>query len=134
MERLKQQARGHTLRLVESGAECVVSPTQPDELQVSLAGELDACSAGTLEQALAQALQPDYRRIRICLADVEFIDSVGIRLVINLLRRKRESGEVCITMPRQRSACRALELIGIHHLARLQHALQTDPNAELAER
>jgi anti-anti-sigma factor len=55
-----------------------------DEVVLTLTGELDIESAGTLEQAVAQVRAADYAEIVLDLRHVEFIDSTGLRVLLSL--------------------------------------------------
>jgi anti-anti-sigma factor len=58
--------------------------------EVSLAGELDIATASDLEQAVAGLLAGSPRAIIVDLAELVFIDSTGIKLLLQLDGRCRE--------------------------------------------
>lgn len=53
---------------------------------VSLQGELDLSNAGTLEAALAEAIESG-KKVLIDLDRLEFLDSTGVALIVRTLRR-----------------------------------------------
>ena len=76
-----------------------------DSRVVAFAGELDLANAGTADAELAAALDPATARVVIDLAELEFIDSTGIALLVSVLRRCDGEREVrfvpsrCSTAP-----------------------------------
>lgn len=100
------------------GAACRAREEPGAGLHVTLEGVLDLASVPELERALNRELAPGYRNIRVDLEQVEFIDSVGIRLVMALYRRKHPDGEMRVVRPSRRAAFHALELVGLGKLVR----------------
>ena len=58
-----------------------------DSRVVAFAGELDLANAGTADAELAAALDPATARVVIDLAELEFIDSTGIALLVRAWQR-----------------------------------------------
>lgn len=70
-----------------------------DELVVSPCGEIDLATAPDLG-ALLDALAPARRRVVLDLADVDFMDAAGLRLIARLASRLEASGsELVIRSP-----------------------------------
>lgn len=99
------------------GAACLAR--EADEgLHVVLEGDLDMASVPELERVLNLELARGYPLIHLDLKKVQFIDSVGIRLVMALYRRKHPDGEMRVVKPHSRNASHALELVGLGKLVR----------------
>jgi anti-anti-sigma factor len=63
----------------------------PRSVRLALSGELDLASAPALEGRLAQ-LRGERQSVHLDLAKLEFIDSTGIRLLIDALNDARQDG------------------------------------------
>jgi anti-anti-sigma factor len=63
----------------------------PRALAIAPVGRVDSTTSGTLEDALDSALRAGERRLVIDLAGVEYISSAGLRVLLVLARRLRES-------------------------------------------
>ena len=59
-------------------------------LEIELRGEIDAGAEATLQKAYTQASVRDPRRILLDFAEVEYINSTGIALIVGLLARARK--------------------------------------------
>jgi anti-anti-sigma factor len=55
-------------------------------------GELDLASSGLLESALADAIASAAKQVIVDLRGLQFIDSIGLSVLIRADRRVRESG------------------------------------------
>jgi anti-sigma B factor antagonist len=103
-----------------------VSPaTKPDDLSIDLQatngqavvrleGELDVYTAPRLRERLAEVIADGHRHIVIDLADLAFIDSTGIGVLVGALKRARQhGGEIGLRSPR-RGTRKALEITGLN--------------------
>jgi anti-sigma B factor antagonist len=83
--------------------------------QVRLAGEVDAGIAQPLQQSLDGLVQDGHIRLLIDLADVSFIDSTGLAVLLHTMRQlRRRRGKLAVACPNP--AIRELfELVG-HNL------------------
>lgn len=68
------------------------SERNDDEHVIALAGELDLDGAQRVREALQRAEAANVRRIVLDLSDLEFIDSNGIRLILEADTRSRTDG------------------------------------------
>lgn len=84
-----------------------------DSRVVAFAGELDLANAGTADAELAAALDPATARVVIDLAELEFIDSTGIALLVSVLRRCDGEREVRFVPSRSAAVNRVLSLTGV---------------------
>ncbi|OZV75197.1 hypothetical protein CA850_29165 [Micromonospora echinospora] len=70
-----------------------VRATDRGDVVLSPAGELDMSTVGTLETALVAALnRPDLQECLVDLAEVSFLDSTGLRVLIEGFSLARERG------------------------------------------
>jgi anti-anti-sigma factor len=80
---------------------------------IRLAGELDLASADALEEELVRVEATDAATIVLDLADLSFLDSSGIRLLIAASGRSRaDSGRLVIRRPPE-SVRRVLRVAGV---------------------
>ncbi len=89
------------LLISESGPNCV-----------ALSGEIDAGSAPDLSSRLDGLLAAD-NDIRVDLADVTFIDSSGLRVLIELQRRASAAERRLLLRAPSKSVTRLLEVTGL---------------------
>jgi anti-sigma B factor antagonist len=74
-----------------------------DWLVVEISGDLDLATAPALRQELLAQLSAGSRKIVIDLTDTEFIDSVGLGLLVAVLKRVRVlDGELAVVCPEPR--------------------------------
>jgi anti-anti-sigma factor len=89
-----------------------------------ITGELDACSASRLEEQILAGAAPQSGRLILDLGDLEFIDSSGIRLLIQVLAWKSSETQALLVYPRAVTARRALGIVGIERIIRTVDTLQ----------
>lgn len=90
-----------------------------DERGLVLAGEIDALTAPLLGEMLSP-LPGDDGDVRLDLRDVEFIDSSGLRVIIEAHQRATDAGRRLVLAAPSRSVRRLLEISGLNdhlHLA-----------------
>jgi anti-sigma B factor antagonist len=84
--------------------------------EVIVEGEVDVATAPQLREALHQAIDDGATRVRIDLAEVGFIDSAGLGVLIGVLKRVREVGgeiELAHVQPAPR---KVIEITGLDEL------------------
>ena len=79
---------------------------------VRLAGELDLYTADAVREALVRALDPAPERVVVDLADVTFIDSTALGVLIEARRRLPDVGRFRLASPGL-EVRRALEVSGL---------------------
>lgn len=84
-----------------------------DRMLVSPAGEVDLATADTLESRIVDLLQAGFARVVVDLRAVTFIDSTGIRALLNAHRRARESGGSVSIILGGPATRRPLEIVGV---------------------
>lgn len=97
---------------------------RPGTAVLRITGELDACSAEQIEQPVRQTLAPGYEWVVLDLADLDFIDSTGIRLLIQMITHKQEPDQVVVISPRATTARRALEIVGFTRIIRTAESVE----------
>ena len=78
-----------------------------------LRGEVDLGSVTQLEHALVDAVSRERSRIVIDLAEVEFIDSMGLAALYHAQRHADENGHSLILRHAPRQARKLFELVGV---------------------
>lgn len=91
----------------------VTHTTRDDAYVVLVAGEVDVSNASELRSALDEALATDATRIEVNLAEVPYVDSTGIGVLVGASRRATDaSKQFGVTNP-QRNVQRVLTLLGV---------------------
>jgi stage II sporulation protein AA (anti-sigma F factor antagonist) len=100
----------------------ITSETDAGTARLTLEGELDLASAGQVEEQLS-ALEADRpERILIDLGGLAFIDSTGLRTLIQADQRAREAGSELVLRPGDESIQRVFELTGALDVLRFEPA------------
>lgn len=72
-----------------------------DFWEISVDGELDVSTADQFKEYLHKLIDKDIRNIKFDLADLKYIDSTGLGVMIGILKRvKVENKEIYIKSPR----------------------------------
>ena len=86
--------------MIQSSQFQISSDSQPDGARLRLTGELDLATAPALEQAVRGALEAGAERLVLDLANLTFVDSSGLRLLITLSARAPDEGwTLALTRP-----------------------------------
>lgn len=86
---------------------------------VEVSGQLDAATAPQLRQTLVEAQYGASTRLLLDLDDVEFMDSMGLGVIVGAVKRARShDGEVVVVCTRQR-LLHLLELTGLSEVLRI---------------
>ncbi|MGK3207118.1 STAS domain-containing protein [Amycolatopsis sp. MEPSY49] len=84
----------------------------PDAIVVQVGGEIDLCTAGTLEATLAEHVRACPGVLRVDLGEVRFFGAAGLRVLVRAHRHAEAAGVHLVVDPgRSRAAVRALELL-----------------------
>jgi anti-sigma B factor antagonist len=89
---------------------------------ISLAGELDLASARQLEECLTAVEREQPVRMVVDLERLEFIDSTGLRLLLQADARARERGCELVLRPGEPSVQRVFEVTGALDVLRFESA------------
>jgi anti-anti-sigma factor len=99
------------------GASCTLVGSESEVVTIRLEGELDAVSVPHLEREIDPELVARCPRLLLDLSAVAFIDSFGIRLIVQVLRL-RDGGPVELIRPEAPGGARPLEIVGLDKLVR----------------
>jgi anti-sigma B factor antagonist len=99
--------------LVSEDTLTIVSERRGSAHRVAPAGELDIATAGTLERTLLEAEHGDAETIVLDLSGLEFIDSTGLRLVIDANERCGGPGGRLRLIAGAPAVERLLDLVGL---------------------
>lgn len=81
---------------------------------VRVAGELDGATAARFREALQRALDGRGRRLRIDVADLDFIDSTALGVLVSAVKTMTDRGGAVTVVRPPRSIRRVLEMTGLH--------------------
>ena len=87
--------------------------------EVVVEGEVDVATAPQLREALHQVIDQGATRLRIDLAEVGFIDSAGLGVLIGVLKRVREIGGEIELVHVQPAPRKVIEITGLDELFNL---------------
>ena len=87
-----------------------------DEFTVALVGEIDISNEAALGTALAEVVGMKPRRITIDLAEVSYLDSSGVRCLLNAARLAAVHGSEMVVSRPSGIVLRVLEICGVDHL------------------
>ncbi len=81
---------------------------------VSVAGEVDVSNADELRSAIDDAISGGaWRNVRVDLAQVPYIDSTGIGVLVGAKNRASQDGVSLVVINPQRNVARVLSLLGV---------------------
>ncbi len=85
-----------------------------EEIGVVAAGELDLATAPALAREIDDLHTAGFRHVVVDLHQVDFIDSSGLRMLLDLHRRLEIEGGRLTLVPARPSARRIFEITGTH--------------------
>lgn len=83
--------------------------------QVAVAGDVDLASADGLLEAVAPLVRPGVE-VAVDCAEVRFLDSAGLRVLLELNRRAQDAGGTLVLVAPSEVVTRILELAGVVQL------------------
>jgi anti-anti-sigma factor len=84
-----------------------------DTTVLSLSGEADLFSAASLEDQLQRALESNAKRVIVDLSALQFIDSIGLRVLVKAALASREDSNRLYFRRGSRQVERILEVSGL---------------------
>ena len=92
-----------------------IMTTVDDELGIVVAatGEVDVSCASELRDAIDAALAGDASSVTIDLAEVPYIDSTGIGVLVGAAHRGADAGKAVRVANPQRNVRRVLDMLGV---------------------
>ena len=82
--------------------------------KITLSGELDASTAPTFKEKVEEAAQEDVNRLVLMMADLEFMASAGLRILIFSKQKMGSEVDIYLISP-QEMVLDTLEKTGFHH-------------------
>ena len=86
---------------------------EPGSLKVLVAGEVDVSNADELRAALDPALAEATDALTVDLAEVPYIDSTGIGVLVGTAHRAADAGKKLVVANPQKNVARVLGLLGV---------------------
>lgn len=96
------------------------SASGQDGVRLALAGELDLAGAPQLERSLQTIEQQGPRRVVIDLAGLSFIDSTGLRVLLQAQARLGEQGSELLLAPGEPAVQRVFDVTGATRVLRFE--------------
>jgi anti-anti-sigma factor len=98
-----------------SAAELTITLARTDETGVAivLRGVMDAASAPLLRTELLRLHEQGYRHVVLDLAEVSFVDSAGLGVLVVALKRFRADGGNVVVRRPHRQVARLFEMTGL---------------------
>ncbi len=107
-----------------AGGLSISSVVEEGTVSIALEGELDLAGARQLEESLAAAERENPARMVVELGRLQFIDSTGLRLLLQADARARERGCELVLRPGEPAVQRAFEVTGALTVLRFEDASQ----------
>lgn len=105
----------------------------PELRLVRLEGRLDILGTGQIETRYAGLTAIEKRNLVIDLTAVEFLASIGIRMLItNAKAQLQRGGKTVLLVTGNSSVAKTLEMTGIHSLVPMYHGLEEATQAATA--
>ena len=82
--------------------------------KITLSGELDASTAPTFKEKVEEAAKEDVNRLVLMMADLEFMASAGLRILIFSKQKMGSEVDIYLISP-QEMVLDTLEKTGFHH-------------------
>lgn len=107
------------------GGLTISSVVEDGTVSIALEGELDLAGARQMEESLAAAEREEPARLIVDLGRLAFIDSTGLRLLLQADARAREHGYELVLRPGEPAVQRAFEVTGALGILRFEDAPQS---------
>jgi anti-anti-sigma factor len=102
----------------------ISSVVEDSTVSIALEGELDLAGARQMEESLAAAEREGPARLIVDLGRLAFIDSTGLRLLLQADARARECGYELVLRPGEPAVQRVFEVTGALAVLRFEDAPQ----------
>jgi anti-sigma B factor antagonist len=109
----QQDERRRVSRLLELGQMTMLSEREGDVHTIAVAGELDVAGAGRVEQELRRVESTDVVSIVVDLSGLTFVESTGVRLLIEAQARSRADSGRLMLLRGPEDVQRVFELCGV---------------------
>jgi anti-anti-sigma factor len=85
-----------------------------DHIRVALAGELDMATVDEVRGPLTAALSDGTTRVVLDLSELVFIDSSGLRMILDAFGQSRNGGAALALVPGPPAVQRIFHIAGVH--------------------
>ncbi len=103
------------------------SSREGDTHVIALAGDLDLTTVPDVERELRRAEQTTASVLAVDLSELTFIDSTGIRLMMQAQRRSAKSGIRLVVVPGTGPVQRLFDICGVSGVMPFVDSLELDP-------
>lgn len=93
---------------------------EQDVCRIEVTGEVDVSCADELRAAVDEAFAGSASTIEVDLAEVPYIDSTGIGVLVGAANRAVEAGRTLVVANPQRNVARVLDLLGVGEALRVR--------------
>jgi anti-anti-sigma factor len=100
------------------GALAIACAIDNGTASLSLEGELDLANASALEERLSELEDSGSTQLTVDLAGLDFIDSTGLRVLLQASARAQERGHELILRPAPATVQRVFEVTGAQEVLR----------------
>lgn len=91
----------------------ITTSASANAFMVSVSGEVDVSNASQLRDELDSALESGAHTVEVNLANVPYIDSTGIGVLVGTAHRAADKGMELVVSNPQRNVERVLNLLGV---------------------
>jgi anti-sigma B factor antagonist len=102
-----------------SGELTITSTGDTDDVRIALAGELDGYAAPRLRAAVESEVGDDVTTLTLDIAEVSFVDSTGISILVWAHKRLAERGGVLVLRSPTADVYRVLEITRLTQVFRI---------------
>lgn len=99
---------------------CINTATEGGTLRVLVSGEVDVSNASVLRSSVDAALEARPEKLEVDLAEVGYIDSTGIGVLVGASHRAEEQQMAFEVTNPQRNVRRVLGLLGVERALRVE--------------
>jgi anti-sigma B factor antagonist len=112
------------------GSLSISSVRDAGTVQIMLEGEFDLASAVTVQESLREAVQDQPARVIMDLGRLAFIDSTGLRLLLQADAQAREGGYEFLLRPGEASVQRVFEITGALDVLSFEETAEVEEPSE----
>jgi len=83
---------------------------------LKIEGEVDVATAAPFREALEKAIQSEEQKIFLDISDMEYIDSTGIGILIDLKKNQMKKDQQFVLINPKRSIAKLFQLTGVDQI------------------
>ncbi len=92
---------------------------QPDGLKIT--GEVDIATSDEFENAINELVKAELPLIRLDLEDMEYIDSTGLGILMNIKKNRLGENQDIILVNPKRSIAKLMQLTGVDRIFKIEN-------------